>query len=303
MDETDLEVAPRIVVLGDSIVSDWRNPLATTARAVLRALGDLGYEATYLEPRRNSPTVGLLSQRGAGPVLGFNALRSDLQYRTVDLPARHEVSVWIGQFAATTGIIIALEGTSEMIERGLAEFEPEGIEIFVERPEFEGNWGRTRLQRLDRPEESVGFRPAVLPETWERPRAGTLLVAYDDPELARAVADRVPDARRIVSGSADLPDWEFIPEIELPPLYGVAERVLIVDNADRPIAPVRVWLPRANGAPAWGIVHDQDIDASVAIPLSDVDDALTRDNPPLPQRLDARWVASSLIDLYHHRST
>jgi hypothetical protein len=50
-------------------------------------------------------------------------------------------------------------------------------------------------------------------------------------------------------------------------------------------------------------VHGQDIDASVAIPLSDVDDALTRDNPPFPQRLDARWVASSLIDLYHHRST
>ena len=138
MDEIDFEVAPRFVFLGDSIVSDWRNPLATTTRAVLRALGDLGFEATYLEPRRNSATVGLLSQRGAWPVQQFNSLRADLQYRTVDLPGRHEVSVWIGQFAATTGMIVALEGTPEMVERGLSEFEPEGIEILVERPELEG---------------------------------------------------------------------------------------------------------------------------------------------------------------------
>ena len=34
MDEFDFDVAPRFVFLGESIVSDWRNPLATTARAL-----------------------------------------------------------------------------------------------------------------------------------------------------------------------------------------------------------------------------------------------------------------------------
>lgn len=302
-DELDFEVAPRFVFLGESIVSDWRNPLATTARAVLRALGELGFEATFLEPRRNRATVGLLRQRGAGPVRAFNAMWGDLQYRTVDLPARHEVSAWSGQFAATSGVVAVLEGMPEMIARGVGEFDGKGVAVLVERPELEGEWGRTVLHRVGRPEEAIGFRPAVLPQAWDSPRSGELLVAYDDAELAREVAERLPDARRIVSGSADLPDWEFVPEFELPSVYGAAERVLVMDDGERSIAPARVWLPRVNGAAAWGVAPAGELDATVAIGLDELGTVWEREVPELPERLDARWVARGLVDLYRFRST
>lgn len=302
MDETELEVPPRFVFLGESIVSDWRNPQATTSRAVLQALGELGFEADFLEPRRNSPTVGLLGQRGSGPVRAFNELLTDVHYRTVDLPARRETDVWIGQFAATADVIVALQGIPESIERALVEFDAERLQVLVERPELEGDWGRTVLHRLERPEEAIGFRPAVLPHEWDTPRSGTVLVAYDDAELAMRVAEHLPDARRIVSGSADLPGWELVPEIELPPIYGAAERVLVVDSGERPIAPARVWLPRANGAKAWGVVDSKVVERELAVALDELGAVWEQTEPELPKRVDARWVAHGLVELYTHRS-
>lgn len=303
MNETEFEVAPRFVFLGDSIVSDWRNPLATTSRAVLRALGAMGFEAVYLEPRRNSATVGLLHQRGAQVLQAFNQLWSDVQYRTVDLPSRRETEVWIGQFAATSGVVVGLQGISEAVERGLGEFVSDDIEILIERPELDDDWSRTLIQRIGHPTESIGFRPAVLPENWPGERSGTLLVACDDADLAKRVAERVPAARRIVCGSAELPDWEFIPEIELPPLYGGAERVLVIDAPDRPTAPARIWLPRANGADAWGIVETtQEIDTKIVADVQDLANIWEKPQPELPKRLDATWVARGLVDLFRYRS-
>lgn len=303
LNERRPEVAPRFVFLGDSIISDWRNPLATTTRAVLTALGTLGFEVVYLEPRRNSAMVGLLHQRGAGPVQRFNSLRSDLQYRTVDLPSRRETAVWIGQFAATAGIIVALQGTPEMVERGLREFVSKDLLILVERAELDDDWGRTLIRRIDQDDESIGFRPAVLPQQWDGPRAGTVVVAYDDADLARATAERTPGARRIVCGSANLPDWEFVPEIDLPPIYGAAERVLVIDAADRPLAPARVWLPRANGAVAWGVVAaEAQIEETLAIDLDRIETIWERTQPALPEHLDANWVAKGLVEFYTERT-
>lgn len=304
MQPAEFEVNPRFVFLGDSIVSDWRNPLATTSRAVVRALGDLGFEAVYLEPRRNSATVGLLNQRGARPVLRFNSTRADLQYRTVDWPSRRETEVWVGQFAATAGVIVALQGTPETVERGLREFASDDLHILVERAEFDDDWGRTVLRRVDREDESIGFRPAVLPQRWDGPRAGTTIVAYDDAALARSVAEAMPEARRIVSGSAELPDWAFVPEIELPPIYGRTERVLVVDAADRPVAPARIWLPRVNGAVAWGVVGNATrVEDTLTVGIEQLPSVWDEDQPELPERLDARWVAQGLVDLFRYRAT
>jgi hypothetical protein len=203
---------------------------------------------------------------------------------------------------ATSGVVAVLEGIPDLVERVLSEFDGAGVDILVERPELDGDWGRTVLRRVGRPEESIGFRPAVLPRKWGEQRSGMVLVAYDDADLARDVAARIPEARRIVSGSADLPDWEFIPEMELPPLYGAAERVLVVDDGERPVAPARVWLPRANGAPAWGIVRKGAEEASVAVDVNEIGEIWEREIPELPERFDARWVARGLVDLYRFRS-
>ena len=66
---TDIvEEGLRFVLAGPSIVSDWGNPAATTNRAVMTALIELGHEATYLEPRHDPALVALLKARGSESV-------------------------------------------------------------------------------------------------------------------------------------------------------------------------------------------------------------------------------------------
>jgi DNA-binding IclR family transcriptional regulator len=60
--------ALRFAIFGTSLVSDYGNPLATTVRAIMRALMARGHEVTFLEERRNQPTLALLRDRGAAPM-------------------------------------------------------------------------------------------------------------------------------------------------------------------------------------------------------------------------------------------
>lgn len=283
----------RFIFAGDSIVSDWGNPGATTSRAVVTALLDLGHEVTYLEPRRNPATVELLQARGAAPLRAFLDANPKLQYRTIDLPASYEVIPWAGQFLATASAAIALIDCPEIVRQGFDEFQDPEMRLFHE---VSMGPGRTELRQADAPESAIPFRPAVLPRRWEAGRAGMALVAYDDAELARSVSDLVPDARRIVSGSAELPGWEFVPEVELPPIYGSVERALIVDGAGGSLAPARVWLARANGARAWGVVDRLEPDLrNVAVEASRASRIDWNEATPLPDELDARRTAELLV--------
>ena len=214
-----------------------------------------------------------------------------LQYRSVDLPATYEVVSWAGQFVSTATAAIGLAGCPPLVLKGFGEFQELDVRLFVERPDGEGD---SVLLHRGNDARSMPFQPAVLPTEWDLPRAGTVLVAYDDAPLARQVADAFPDSQRIVSGSAELPDWEFVPEVELPARYGAAERVLVVDGS---LAPVRVWLARANGARAWGVVNQLREQSQVFTGIESVNDVDWTVATPLPEALDARLTAAQLVTM------
>ncbi len=281
----------RFILAGASIVSDWGNPAATTNRAVMTALIELGHEATYLEPRHDEALIALLKARGSEPMRAFLAAYPKLQYRTVDLPEAYQASSWAGQFLSTASAAVSLIGCPAVFADGLRQFEEAGVRYFVEEAAGVGSVLR------EGPDSRIvtTYQPAVLPQVWDVPRRGTLLVAYDDAELALRVADVMQPDARIVSGKAELPDWEWVPEVDLPERYGRAERVLIVDGNDS-IAPARVWLARANGVTAWGVVTERESAKvqELAVGLSELGSIDWDVATELPAEFDARSVARDL---------
>ncbi len=283
----------RFVFAGTSIVSDWGNPGATTNRAVMTALAELGHEATYLEPRRDEALLGLLRARGSQPMRAFLAAYPKLQYRTIDLPPEFQASSWAGQFLSTASAAIALEGCPKVVIDGFRQFEEAGVRFLFEERDVD----HSDLVEGRDGGSVTPYQPAVLPQTWNEPRTGTLLVAYDDAELAREVAEIVKPDTRVVSGMAELPDWEWVAEVGLPERYSRAARVLVVDRRDA-IAPARVWLPRANGAPACGVVDGAVGDGltDVAVTVGEVASIDWGAAARVAVEVDARTVAAQLVD-------
>ena len=102
--------------------------------------------------------------------------------------------------------------------------------------------------------------------------------------------------RTVVSGSANLPDWEWVAEVDLPERYGRAERVLVVDGAET-VAPGRVWLARANGATAWGVAGETvDGLGDVAVGVDQIGEIDWSQATPLTADADARVVARRMAE-------
>src|SRR5215213_9009206 len=103
----------RFIALGASIASDWNNPVATSARAVLSAIAAAGHDVTFLEQRGNTTLAGLLAMRGSRPFKTFTNRYPEIQYRTYDLPRGWERTVWFGRQIGTADVVIALPGTPD----------------------------------------------------------------------------------------------------------------------------------------------------------------------------------------------
>jgi hypothetical protein len=227
----------------------------------------------------------------------FLAAYPKLQYRTVDLPETFQASSWAGQFLATATASIALQGCPAVMADSFRLFEGAGVRYFAERANGVGSVL----------EESGGqvvthYQAAVLRQMWNEPRSGTLLVAYDDAVLARTVADLVQPDTIVVSGIAELPDWEWVPEVELPDRYGRAARVLLVDGGVS-VAPARVWLARANGATAWGVVEDVGERGlgDVAVRVDAIETIDWEVATPVVAEVDARRVAARMAEAARDR--
>jgi hypothetical protein len=106
MTNAEHERSLRIIWFGQSVISDWNNPIATTVRATMRALQNAGHMVTFLEPRNSVPFVSALSALGWAPYRDFQAQFPDLHYRTYDMPRRAERDVWLSREAALVDAVI-----------------------------------------------------------------------------------------------------------------------------------------------------------------------------------------------------
>ena len=101
-------------------------------------------------------------------------------------------------------------------------------------------------------------------------RAGTLVVHYGGPALARAIALAGPGADILAAGAGADPGLPWAPEAALPARYATAERVLVIDDDPSPLARARALLPAACGA-ATELLRADGSTSPVA--FTDADDA------------------------------
>ena len=283
----------RFVIFGESILSEWENPLATSARAVLSALAALNHEVTFMERRGNRPLLHLLRARGSAPLRSFAARYPDLSYRTYDLPSGWERTVWFGREVATADAVVALPGTPDPILIEIDALESRNLVRFVDAT-FGGTRSELRLVRAgDDDGGGVVFGPAV--RRFACPdgpaRNGIAIVAYDAADDALRLAEELADLqpRLIVTGSAALPGWEYVPEVDLPATYcrlGAAVVVGIGDAGD-PFAAARPNLPLGSGCLALDGADATDVRAALAKILP---------GEGLPPDLDAGSQAATLAE-------
>jgi hypothetical protein len=298
---TDSPRPLRVVFFGESIVSDWGNPAATTVRAVMRALVKAGHEALFLEERQNRATVELLRARGASAVRAFAERYADLRYRTYDLPRGLERTVWFVRQVATADAVVILDdapaGVREEAGRldtpHLTRVSWSAIEAASDPP-----WADLRLrpEGAGAPPGTISCGPAVehaRPDT-DEPRSGLLLVAYDDD--AAAVAARAKLAgfalECLSAGSVTGDGWTFVPEVALPDRYRQALVAVVAGAGDEPFAAARLLLPLASGCHAIGALDAARRPESIAARLT------TGSTSPavLPARFDATTVARRLVE-------
>ncbi len=136
----------RFVFIGPSIRSDWHNTAAHTHRAVLKALGERGHQATFLEARRNAAVEGLLAEKGAEALLAFDRDFASIDYRTYDPPMPRELRVWLGREGATADVIVLLDGMDPQIVDAFERTEVLDLVRLIEQSDADGS-GLVDLQR------------------------------------------------------------------------------------------------------------------------------------------------------------
>jgi hypothetical protein len=243
----------RFVAVGSSIVSDWANPVATSARAVLNAIATSGHEVTFLEQRGNPALTALLANRGSRAYKAFTERYPAIRLRTYDLPRGWQRTIWFAAEIATADAVIALPGMPpELLPEIAGITSPHIVQLFDESHLIEHSGFRLVRLGMQSHETDLVFGPTV--ETGHLDPANRsdrpLLVAYDDAEEAERLAAELAesDPVRIVTGTANLPGWEYIPEIDLPGLYGAHRTAFVIGAGDSAWSDARRLLPRASGS-------------------------------------------------------
>jgi hypothetical protein len=308
----------RLAVFGESIVSDWGNPAATTWRALLRVLTAAGHEAVFLERRRNRATVELLQARGAEPLRTFGARYPDVRYRTYDLPRGLERSVWFGREVATLDAAIVLDNApAEIVEELRAYRTPRLLRLLHQtgakiEDDLAADFDLVLTPDGDSPPGTATIGPAVETPVAQlvTPRTGVLVVVYDDSIRAEATAAALaPLAPRLVTPGGLPAPWRFVPEVELPDLYRTAEVAVVVTDERSPLAAARLALPLAAGCPALtitgsGPLPPSGLAVSAATPeemLARVEAARSgRGAAPVPEAMRAEVVAGRLVERIRH---
>ncbi len=240
----------RLVVFGQSIVSDWGNPAATTWRALLRALLAAGHDAVYEEQRKNDAVVGLLRARGAEAMKAFGRRYPDILNRAYDLPRGAERAVWFGREVSTADAAIVLDDAPDGIFEEIAAYDtPRLLKVLA----------RTGVEReLPIPEDRFDLileaettrAVQILPNRPKTERSRLLVVSYEDQTVADLVYEAVRSfaPERVTPGSLTDP-WRYVPEAEMPDLYANETLALLVGAHDERGFPERVLLAVGSGCP------------------------------------------------------
>src|SRR6187200_1066309 len=234
----------RIVWFGESVVSDWRNPVATTTRAVMRALGQAGHDVIFHEQRNNATMLGAMKERGSAMYRAFQSVYPDIRYRTYDLPKRNsDRTDWMARETAIAEAVIVQDRAPDEVLQWLDRFSSPRIVTVYQRTSIQRRTPEPRADLVLSPFSEVDacyFGPAVLAETRIRssPRAESLTVAYC--ELSDGVSD-------VVSAGPGNSHLKFVPEALLSDLYTSCEQVTIVNDDTSPFAIARAYLPVAEG--------------------------------------------------------
>jgi hypothetical protein len=298
----------RLVVFGESIVSDWGNPAATSWRALLRALTAAGHDAVFLERRKNDAVVDLLRARGGDAMRAFGRAYPDVRNRTYDLPIGAERSVWFGREVSTADAAIVLDDAPEGIFTEIVAYDtPRLVKVLarterspvvpVKADRFDLVLGEGTLPSV---EVSAG-QPAA-------ERSGVLLVAYDDEAVANRVAARLAPLHPELITPGRLPEpWRYVPEVQMPAPYQAAKVTVVVGGPREVGIDVRALLPAASGSPTiavnpsgvqadWpdGLIRPATEDSVQALASEYVD----RDQPPpaFPPEFNATRIAAGLVE-------
>ncbi len=298
----------RVVVFGESIVSDWGNPAATSWRAMLRALLAAGHDAVYEERRKNDAVVGLLRARGAGAMKAFGRRYPDLLNRTYDLPRGAERSIWFGREVSTADAAIVLDDAPDEIFEEIAAYDtPRLVKVLA----------RTGIDRIlpvpvDRfdlvLEADETWAVETPPGTPAAERSGVVVVAYEDQDAADRIFRALSafDPARVTPGGL-LEPWRYVPEVDLPDRYGAAAvAVLVGGRAERGFE-ARVLLAMASACPVvavaaqdWpglpGVKISADSVESVAGAVGRILAGGARDSAQaIPPTYDATLVVETLV--------
>lgn len=298
----------RLVVFGSSIVSDWRNPIATSARPILSSLVAMGEDVLFLEERNNPWLVGLLKTRGLAPVRAFDAAYPDLQHRTYDPPRGRQRSIQFAQQVGTADAIVALPGTPEPVLAEIGTFHSPSV---VRAVPFDAALTEAdlRLGSLDQAGCDAVFGPAVpvQPPPSNGERSAAVVVAYDA-AAGGAVAAAMADLRPLLVDQTDegLQGWEYIPEVVLPEWFGRCRTAAVVGDWRDELAWARLLLPLASGCRVVAIGPGSER-VAVEIPgvtaagaVSQVAELIRACFPNdmqslIPQRFDASRQADALL--------
>ena len=285
----------RFVAYSGSILADIDNPLATSIRAMLAALAQLGHEVVHLEQRKNPLLMRQLDVRGSAAMREFARVLPQVPYRQVDPVPRRERGVGVARDIATADIVLAYPGTPESILEELASLNtPRKVRITP--PGMPGDIEMSG---------DLALAPAVLCRANEAPnRTRAVVVAYDD--IDALLMERMPDEwDRVVVGTADLPAWQYLPEVALPERYDTCSVAIVVSNLDDSAALARCLLPLASGChvvvagQAGPPRLDGLVTATLAEDLASTVNRIRRSvqaAPTVPEAYQAQFIAKRLVD-------
>jgi hypothetical protein len=234
----------RIVWFGESVVSDWNNPVATTTRAVMRALGQAGHDVVFHERRNNAPMLEAMKARGSAMYRAFQSVYPDIRYRTYDLPRTSpERTVWLARETAIAEALIVQDSAPDEVIDWLGRFAAPSIVTLYQRTMAMRRDNEPKADLVLSPvhgDDALFFGPAVLPETVpnQRERSDALTVVYS------GTSERNSHAVAAGPGNAGL---EFVPEVRLIERYGQTECVTVIDEDSSPFAIARAFLAVASG--------------------------------------------------------